>query len=191
MEKALQQECPKTAEGSQWPPGKVLKSCCASMGLDIHCLVPLSCSTSFKSYSGLIAAMEEMAVHHTARRFGATVAGVKYLARIGLAAGVFAGCLSAHSETLRCNGHTLETGATPVLVRRHCGEPLLQYAYCAPVYHAPRLQRVPEPFASAVVPCLVVEEWLYNRGPGNLAATVRFHSGVVQSITYGARAAPP
>jgi hypothetical protein len=116
---------------------------------------------------------------------------MKSLARIGLAAGVFAGCLSAHSETLRCNGHTLETGDTPVSVRRHCGEPLQQYAYCAPVYHAPGLQRVPEPFASAVVPCLVVEEWLYDRGPGSLAATVRFQAGVVQSITYGARAAPP
>jgi hypothetical protein len=116
---------------------------------------------------------------------------MKSLVRIGLAAGVFAGCLSAHSETLRCNGHTLEPGDTPVSVRYHCGEPLLQGAYCAPVYYAPGLQRVPEPFASAVFPCLVVEEWLYDRGPGNLAATVRFQAGVVQSITYGARATPP
>jgi hypothetical protein len=62
---------------------------------------------------------------------------------------------------------------------------------CAPVYYAPGLQQVPEPFASSVVPCLVVEEWLYDRGPGSLAATVRFRSGVVQSITYGARAKLP
>jgi hypothetical protein len=116
---------------------------------------------------------------------------VKSLVRIGLAVGVFAWCLPVHSETLRCNGHTLETGDTRASVRYHCGEPLLQGAYCAPVYYAPGLQQVPEPFASAVVPCLVVDEWLYDRGPGNLAATVRFRSGVVQSITYGARAAPP
>jgi hypothetical protein len=30
-----------------------------------------------------------------------------------------------------------------------------------------------------------IEEWLYDRGPGNLLATVRFRYGVVQSITYG------
>ena len=52
----------------------------------------------------------------------------------------------------------------------------------------PGLQPVPEPFASTVVPCLVVDEWLYERGPGSLAATVRFRAGVVLSITYGARA---
>ena len=31
-----------------------------------------------------------------------------------------------------------------------------------------------------------IEEWLYDRGPGNLMATVRFRGGVVQSIRYGA-----
>jgi hypothetical protein len=30
-----------------------------------------------------------------------------------------------------------------------------------------------------------VEEWLYDRGPGNLLAVVRIRSGVVQSIHYG------
>jgi hypothetical protein len=30
-----------------------------------------------------------------------------------------------------------------------------------------------------------VEEWLYERGPGNLVATVRVRAGVVQSIRYG------
>jgi len=49
---------------------------------------------------------------------------------------------------------------------------------------------VPEPFASTVIPCLVVDEWLYDRGPGNLVATVRFRAGIVRSITYGTRAAP-
>jgi len=44
---------------------------------------------------------------------------------------------------------------------------------------------VPEPFASVLVPCQQVEEWLYDRGPGNLMATVRFRFGRVQSIVYG------
>ena len=44
------------------------------------------------------------------QRFGAKVASVKSLVRICLAASVFASCLPAHSETLRCNGHIVETG---------------------------------------------------------------------------------
>lgn len=95
----------------------------------------------------------------------------------------------AYSETLRCNGHSVEIGDSRLSVRYYCGEPLVADVYCAPVYYSPGLQPVPEPFASTVVPCLIVDEWLYERGPGNLAATVRFRAGVVQSIMYGARAA--
>jgi hypothetical protein len=47
------------------------------------------------------------------------------------------------------------------------------------------LNPVPEPFGSLYVPCQPIEEWLYDRGPGNLMATVRFRSGRVQSIVYG------
>ena len=128
---------------------------------------------------------------HRVAPSGAKVASVKSLVRICLAAGVLALCLPAHSETPRCNGHIVEPGDSRLSVRYQCGEPLLQDSHCAPVYYAPGFQRVPEPFASAVVPCLVVDEWLYDRGPGNLAATVRFRAGVVQSITYGLRATPP
>ena len=70
-------------------------------------------------------------------------------------------------------------------LRYNCGEPLLADTYCAPVYYAPTFQPVPEPFASIVVPCQLVEEWLYDRGPGNLLAVVRIRSGVVQTIQYG------
>jgi hypothetical protein len=35
------------------------------------------------------------------------------------------------------------------------------------------------------VPCQQTDEWLYDRGPGNLMATVRFRSGSVLSIVYG------
>ena len=98
---------------------------------------------------GLRAIMKAVAVHRTARRFGAKVASMKSLVRICLAAGVTACCLPAHSQTLGCNGHIVETGDAR-----------------APVYYAPGLQRVPEPFANSVVPCLVVEEWLREPGPG-------------------------
>jgi hypothetical protein len=118
------------------------------------------------------------------------VGNVKSLVRICLAAVVYDVCLPAHSETLRCNGHIVETGDSRLSVRYHCGAPLHQDSYCAPVYYSPGFQLVPEPSASSAVPCLVVDEWLYDRGPGNLVATVRFRAGVVLSITYGARAMP-
>lgn len=98
--------------------------------------------------------------------------------------------LPAHAETLRCNGHIIETGDSGLSVLRHCGQPLLQDTYCAPVYYSPGLQPVPEPFARAVVPCLIVDEWLFDRGPGNLVATVRLRAGMVQSIAYSARTIP-
>ena len=78
---------------------------------------------------------------HRVAPSGAKVASVKSLVHICLVAGVFALCLPARSETLRCNGHIVETGDSRLSVRYHCGEPLLQDSYCAPVYYAPGLQR--------------------------------------------------
>jgi hypothetical protein len=62
---------------------------------------------------------------------------------------------------------------------------VLKDSYCASVYFNQTLQPVPEPFASAYVPCQATDEWLYDRGPGNMMATVRLRAGVVQSIHYG------
>jgi hypothetical protein len=91
----------------------------------------------------------------------------------------------AGAESLRCNGYSASEGDSKVSVLYKCGEPRLKDAYCAPVYYSQTLQPVPEPFASSFVPCQPVEEWLYERGPGQLTATVRFRWGVVQSIRYG------
>ena len=91
----------------------------------------------------------------------------------------------ASAESLRCNGQSVAEGDTRLALVYKCGQPLLADTYCAPVYYAPTFQLVPEPFASIVVPCQQVEEWLYDRGPGNLMAMVRIRSGVVQSIVYG------
>jgi hypothetical protein len=92
---------------------------------------------------------------------------------------------AARAESLRCYGHIVSEGDSRLALLYKCGQPLLADTFCAPVYYAPTYQIVPEPFASMVVPCQQVEEWLYDRGPGNLMATVRIRSGVVQSITYG------
>ena len=107
------------------------------------------------------------------------------LSRVCFAAVVAVLGLPANAESLRCSGYIAGEGDSRLSVLYKCGQPVLADSYCAPVYYYGALQPVPEPFASAFVPCQQVEEWLYDRGPGNLMATVRFRSGVVQSITYG------
>ena len=91
---------------------------------------------------------------------------------------------SANAESLRCNGLSASEGDSKLSVLYKCGQPLLAQTFCAPVYFSQTLQLVPEPFASTFVPCQYIEEWFYDRGPGNLSATVRFRSGLVLSITY-------
>ena len=93
--------------------------------------------------------------------------------------------LPASAESLRCGGGSVAEGDSRVSVMHKCGQPLLKDSFCASVVYAQSLQPVPEPFASNYVPCQLSDDWLYDRGPGNLMATVRFRSGVVQSITYG------
>ena len=89
------------------------------------------------------------------------------------------------AETLRCNGTSAAEGDSRLSVLYKCGQPLLTDSYCAPVYLQGATRPVPAPLAGVFVPCLPVEEWLYDRGPGNLMATVRFRDGRVQSIRYG------
>ncbi|WP_374562726.1 DUF2845 domain-containing protein [Ideonella sp.] len=91
----------------------------------------------------------------------------------------------AWAESLRCNGSSTGEGDSRLAVLYKCGEPLLKDSYCAPWVQAGTLQPLPGPYAAVVAPCQPVEEWVYDRGPGNLMATVRFKSGVVQSILYG------
>lgn len=96
-------------------------------------------------------------------------------------------CIPASAESLRCSGGIVDEGDSRISVAYKCGQPLLTDSYCAPVYYNynQTLQPVPEPFAGAYVPCQPTEEWLYERGPGNLVATVRFRWGKVLSIIYG------
>jgi len=92
---------------------------------------------------------------------------------------------AAHAESLRCNGVSATEGDSKLSVLYKCGPPILADTYCESVYYAGTLIPVPAPIAGAFVPCQPIEEWLYERGPGNLMATVRFRAGVVQSIQYG------
>ena len=110
---------------------------------------------------------------------------MKITLRICLVMVLGLGGLAASAESLRCNGRSAGEGDSRLSVLYKCGQPLLRDSYCAPVYYTQTLQPVPEPVAAIFVPCQQVEEWLYDRGPGNLMATVRFRSGIVQSIRYG------
>ncbi len=92
---------------------------------------------------------------------------------------------SSQAETLRCGGGSAAEGDSRDSVLYKCGQPLLKDNFCAPLYFGPTLQLVPEPWAGTVLPCQTIEEWLYDRGPGNMVATLRFRAGVLQSIRYG------
>lgn len=91
---------------------------------------------------------------------------------------------SAGAESLRCTGGSVTEGDLRITLMDRCGAPRLSDAYCAPVA-GPGFQPVPSWLGSFVAPCVVTEEWLYDRGPGNLPVTVRLRAGQVQSIHYG------
>ena len=107
------------------------------------------------------------------------------IVRVAAVAATFFLSLSVHAESLRCEGNIAAEGDSKISVLYKCGQPVLQDSYCAPLYYGLSPEPVPVPFARMFVPCQQMEVWLYSRGPGNLMATVRFHSGIVQSITYG------
>lgn len=92
----------------------------------------------------------------------------------------------AQAESLRCNGRSVDVGNSRLALLHICGEPMLKDSHCAPVFAStPNPVYPPVQLIGPGVPCLQVDEWLYDRGPGNLVAVVRLQSGVVRSITYG------
>jgi hypothetical protein len=104
-----------------------------------------------------------------------------------LVAGAVAAVLpgAAPAESLRCQNGIAAEGDSRLAVVYKCGEPLLRDNYCDPVYYSGSVYPVPEPLARLYVPCIYTEEWLYERGPGELLAVLRIRGGKVQSITYG------
>ena len=92
---------------------------------------------------------------------------------------------AARAESLRCNGASAAEGDSKLSVLYKCGPPLLTDTFCAPVYLPGAIEPLGPGLSRAVVPCQPIEEWLYDRGPGQLMATVRFRDGRIQSIRYG------
>ena len=104
-------------------------------------------------------------------------------ARLGAA--LVLSCNSAQAESLRCPGGIVAEGDSRLSVIYKCGPPQLADSFCAPVFYGLWPTPVPEPFTSTIVPCQPTEQWLYERGPGNLIATVTLRAGKVRSISYG------
>ena len=100
-----------------------------------------------------------------------------------VAAAVLLGAPVAGAETLRCNGFIAAEGDSKIAVLYKCGQPVLTDSFCAPLYVPGSMQGTPAVIIG-VAPCIAVEEWLYDRGPGNLMATVRFRDGRVSNIRY-------
>jgi hypothetical protein len=90
----------------------------------------------------------------------------------------------ASAESLRCDNGIAAEGDSRLALAYKCGVPLARDSYCSPVFYTGTPYLVPEPIAGYSVPCLQTEEWLYERGTGNLLATVRIRGGRIQSITY-------
>jgi hypothetical protein len=108
---------------------------------------------------------------------------------IRFAAGTALALLSAtaRAESLRCNGQSASVGDSRVSVLQKCGEPLLRDSFCKPVEVLTPWHPYPVILPPQVAPCEQVDEWLYDRGPGNLFATVRFQRGAVEAIRYEGR----
>jgi hypothetical protein len=120
---------------------------------------------------------------HTLSR-NACEAGMKALFALSLSLGLIAAC-AARAESLRCAAGIVAEGDSRLSLVYKCGEPTLQQSFCATVYYSTTGYPVPDYLAPLVAPCVLVEEWLYDRGPGNMMATVHIRSGRVESITYG------
>lgn len=108
-----------------------------------------------------------------------------FITEAAVAAVLLMASVPAQAESLRCSSGTASEGDSAVSLVYKCGQPMLQGRYCAPVYAGNSPYPVPEPFASNYLACQPVDEWIYDRGPGNLVATVLLRSGKVTSIRYG------
>lgn len=124
-------------------------------------------------------------MHTFSTRPHALMPGARWLLGAGVLLGLAGAPGPARAESLRCPGGIATEGESRLSLVAKCGQPVLSDTWCAPVYLGHNQYPVPEPWASRVVPCQPIEEWLYDRGPGNLWATVRLRSGAILSITYG------
>lgn len=106
------------------------------------------------------------------------------LVRAAAGAVLLGSIAAAQADSLRCNGEIASAGESRLSLLRKCGEPMLKDSFCKPVEVVVRGAPYPVVLPPHMAPCQVVDEWMYDRGPGNLFATVRFENGVVHSVRY-------
>lgn len=95
---------------------------------------------------------------------------------------------AAQAQSLRCNDTGVREGDSKVWLLRTCGQPHYSDSYCARFTQSV-VPVVPLSRGSVVVvqqpACVITDEWLYERGDGNLPAVVRIREGKIISIRYG------
>lgn len=114
---------------------------------------------------------------------------VAAMAAIG-AMGVMGSSAAQASQSLRCNGHLVGKGESPVVLLHRCGEPVWRQPVCVPMLQLGWVftpYRQNGPGAVLAAQCVPMEEWTYDRGPGSFLGIVRLYNGAIESVRDGAR----
>lgn len=94
-------------------------------------------------------------------------------------------------QSLQCSNGSVREGDAKVWLLRACGQPAVADAYCARVPTPPQTTVLPNSFGGPQaqpvpqVACVMTDEWLYERGDGNLPAFVRIREGKITSVRFG------
>lgn len=118
-----------------------------------------------------------------------TVVSVAAMAAVG-AMGVMGPSAAQASQSLRCNGHLVGKGESPVVLLHRCGEPVWRQPVCVPMLQLGWVftpYRQNGPGAVLAAQCVPMEEWTYDRGPGSFLGIVRLYNGAIESVRDGAR----
>ena len=95
--------------------------------------------------------------------------------------------LPANAQSMRCKNDLANVGETKASVLQKCGEPVHRDSFCKPAEKRLDVGAAPGTTVVNVQPCEKVDEWTYNPGRGQFMTTLRFESGRLTAITYGAR----
>ncbi|WP_114469547.1 DUF2845 domain-containing protein [Pseudorhodoferax soli] len=107
-----------------------------------------------------------------------------------LAAATLAAPDAEASQSLRCDGQLVGKGDSPVALLHKCGEPVYRQPVCVPMLQLGWIvlpYRSDGPGAVLANQCVPMEEWTYDRGPGNFLGIVRLYNGAIESVRDGAR----
>lgn len=102
----------------------------------------------------------------------------------GMTLGLFLAAGAVQAQSLRCNDAGVREGDSRLWLLKTCGQPALSDSYCVPIFYPgpPNRYGVSHPIPAG---CLMTDEWLYERGPGDLPAVVKIQNGRIISIRFG------